>query len=56
MKNITTNTGSTRSEICHLADIAEKGYAGIVLSNETAYGKYPLEVMKFVNDIIKNRQ
>jgi len=27
---------STRSEVCHLADAVERGFAGCVLSNETA--------------------
>ena len=33
----------TRSEICYLYEALQKGYAGVVLSDETAIGKYPLE-------------
>jgi pyruvate kinase len=33
----------TRSEICYLYEALQKGYAGVVLSDETAVGGYPLE-------------
>jgi pyruvate kinase len=32
----------TRSEVVHLYDVARAGYAGVVLSDETAVGRYPL--------------
>ena len=41
----------TRSEICHLGDIYANGFVGIVVSNETAYGKYPVEVLKTFREI-----
>ena len=41
----------TRSEVCHLADIHANGFAGIVVSNETAYGKYPEEVLRTFRDV-----
>ena len=33
----------TRSEICYLYEALQKGYAGVILSDETAVGGYPLE-------------
>jgi len=33
----------TRSEVCHLLDLLTAGYKGLVLSDETAIGKYPLD-------------
>lgn len=33
----------TRSEICYLYDIIKQGYSGLVLSDETAIGRYPVE-------------
>ena len=33
----------TRSELCHLYDLFAAGYAGVVLSDETAVGNYPVE-------------
>lgn len=40
----------SRSEVCHLADLIQNGYDGIVLSNETVAGKYPKEALDFVLD------
>jgi pyruvate kinase len=37
----------TRSEACHLYDTLARGYQGIVLSDETALGKYPLECCRW---------
>jgi pyruvate kinase len=33
----------TRSEVCHLFDLLRAGYAGVVLSDETAIGQHPVE-------------
>ena len=38
----------TRSEVVHLHDIQKAGFDGIILSDETAIGKYPLEVASFL--------
>jgi pyruvate kinase len=37
------NLTPTRSEVSYLYDSLLKGYSGVVLSDETAVGKYPLE-------------
>ena len=33
----------TRSEVCYLYDLLQQGYYGVVLSDETAIGRYPVE-------------
>jgi pyruvate kinase len=33
----------TRSEVCYLYEALQKGFAGVILSDETAVGRYPLE-------------
>ncbi|KAH3766542.1 Pyruvate kinase [Pelomyxa schiedti] len=53
MDHMCEHDAPTRSEVCHLADLVDRGFAGIVLSNETAYGKYPAEVVRFVHLITK---
>ncbi len=42
LEHMTTFPQPTRSELCHLFDILEDGYAGVVLSDETAVGDYPI--------------
>ncbi len=41
LEHMTTHPEPTRSELCHLYDALKAGYAGIVLSDETAVGKHP---------------
>jgi pyruvate kinase len=41
----------TRSEVCHLADLMAHGFTGVVLSNETVDGKFPLEAIKVVKEL-----
>ncbi len=36
----------TRSEVCFLYDAIRAGYAGVVLSDECAVGRYPVEAVK----------
>lgn len=45
------NPRPSRSEICHLYDLKEKGYSGIVLSDETAFGKYPEQIFSFLKEM-----
>jgi len=40
----------TRSEIVHLYDIGKAGFKGFVLSDETAVGKNPCNVAKFLDE------
>lgn len=43
----------TRSEICHLADTVRGGFKGVVLSNETVYGHYPLRALAVIKDTVR---
>jgi pyruvate kinase len=43
LEHLTEQPTPTRSEVCYLYDSLVSGYAGFVLSDETAIGKYPLE-------------
>lgn len=38
LQHLASGPEPTRSEVCHLYDLLERGYAGIVLSDETAVG------------------
>jgi pyruvate kinase len=46
LHHLTAQADVTRSEVCHLFDVLARGYAGIVLSDETAVGAAPLEAVK----------
>jgi pyruvate kinase len=41
LEHLTAHALPTRSEVCHLGDLLERGYSGIVLSDETAIGRDP---------------
>ncbi len=41
LEHLTAHAEPTRSEVCHLHDLVARGYAGIVLSDETAIGHDP---------------
>lgn len=43
LEHMTQHPAPTRSEICHLYDALTSGYQGIILSDETALGRYPVE-------------
>ena len=43
LEHMTAAPQPTRSELCHLYDILQLGYRGVVLSDETAVGSYPLD-------------
>jgi pyruvate kinase len=43
LEHMTGQPTPTRSEVCYLHDALGKGYRGIVLSDETAIGRYPVE-------------
>lgn len=42
LEHLTAHAEPTRSEVCHLHDLARRGYDGIVLSDETAIGRDPV--------------
>jgi pyruvate kinase len=43
LEHMTTHPAPTRSEICAMYDALRAGYRGVVLSDETAIGQYPIE-------------
>jgi pyruvate kinase len=42
LEHLTSHPDPTRSEVCHLYDLVTRGFAGIVLSDETAIGRDPV--------------
>ena len=42
LEHLTAHRTPTRSEVCHLFDLVARGYAGVVLSDETAIGDDPV--------------
>ncbi|HEY3449425.1 MAG TPA: pyruvate kinase [Myxococcales bacterium] len=46
LEHLTEHHEPTRSEVCHLFDLIARGYAGIVLSDETAIGKHPVRAVE----------
>ena len=47
LENMVSQSHPSRSEIAHLGYLIENGFIGLVLSDETAIGKYPLQVVEF---------
>jgi pyruvate kinase len=45
LEHLTRHPEPTRSEVCHLYDLVRRGYAGIVLSDETAIGADPVRAV-----------
>jgi pyruvate kinase len=43
LEHMTEHATPTRSEICYLYDTLSRGYKRVVLSDETAIGRYPVE-------------
>jgi pyruvate kinase len=46
LEHMTENSSPTRSELCYLYDALKAGYRGVVLSDETAIGRYPVEACR----------
>lgn len=51
LEHLTHHAQPTRSEVVHLYDVARAGYAGIVLSDETAIGKELPAVIAFLSEL-----
>jgi pyruvate kinase len=45
LEHLTSHPEPTRSEVCHLYDLVARGYAGLVLSDETAIGSDPVHAV-----------
>ena len=52
MEHLCEHTIPTRTEICYLTNCILDGYKGMVLSDETVFGKYPKETMDFCYNYI----
>jgi len=50
LENIVKNPSPSRSEVAHLGYLIENGFSGVILSDETAIGKYPLKAVEFCRD------
>jgi pyruvate kinase len=46
LEHMTESSSPTRSEICYLHDALAAGFRGVVLSDETAIGRYPIEACR----------
>ena len=46
LEHLTEHAEPTRSEVCHLHDLVARGYAGVVLSDETAIGARPAHAVE----------
>ncbi|AKI97771.1 pyruvate kinase [Kosmotoga pacifica] len=51
LEHMIEHTAPTRSEVCHLIDLVGHGYSGVVLSDETVAGKYPIETLKIIREV-----
>jgi pyruvate kinase len=52
LEHLTHHADPTRSEVCHLYDLAARGYAGIVLSDETAIGHDPVAAVRIARALL----
>ena len=46
LEHMTEHPTPTRSEVCYLYDALHAGFRGVVLSDETAVGQYPIEACR----------
>lgn len=54
LEHLTHHSQPTRSEVCHLADLVDRGYAGIVLSDETAIGVDPVRAVAITAELLND--
>ncbi len=55
LEHLTHHPEPTRSEVCHVFDLLGRGYAGIVLSDETAVGADPVGAVKVARALLDAR-
>jgi len=53
LENMVRQSHPSRSEIAHLGYLLENGFSGIVLSDETAIGRYPIEAVEFCKNYLE---
>jgi pyruvate kinase len=52
LEHMTRHSDPTRSEACHLFDLCARGYAGFVLSDETAVGRDPVAAVRTLRELL----
>jgi pyruvate kinase len=52
LEHLTAHRDPTRSEVCHLYDLIGRGYAGVVLSDETAIGCDPVNAVRCARELV----
>ncbi len=53
LQSLTRQRDVTRSEVCHVHDLLARGFAGIVLSDETAVGQHPIEAVAAARALLR---
>jgi pyruvate kinase len=53
LEHLTAHALPTRSEVCHLYDLWARGYAGVVLSDETAIGTDPVRAVRTASALVE---
>ncbi len=54
LEHLTEHAEPTRSEVCHLYDLWRRGYAGVVLSDETAIGRSPARAVERAASLVRS--
>lgn len=54
LENMVNQTYPSRSEVAHLGFLMESGFLGLVLSDETAIGKFPIKAVTFCSDYLEH--
>lgn len=52
LEHMTAHATPTRSEVVHLHDCRQRGWSGIVLSDETAVGRHPEGVAELLDELL----
>ena len=53
LEHLTAHDEPTRSEVCHLHDLVARGFAGVVLSDETAIGRNPVQAVATAAELLE---
>lgn len=53
LEHLTRHREPTRSEVCHVFDLVERGYRGVVLSDETAIGDDPVKAVEAATSLLR---
>lgn len=56
LKSMTEKTRATRAEVSDVANAVIDGSDAVMLSEETAVGKYPVKALRFMSEVIKRTE